>query len=162
VVERVKTEAAGLLRAAASAGVAPTGEVPSPAADGFGAEHAGTLSAAIPKVGCRAPRARSEASVRRSSSLSSRLAAPRLNDSILFFFARPPTARLWSRMSTRRFARRVASTRSSYSVVVGLLPLVLAWRLILAVGRLLLAWRLILAVGRALRLILAVGRVTCV
>jgi len=47
----VKTEAAGLLRAAASAGVAPTGEVPSPAADGFGAEHAGTLSAAIPKVG---------------------------------------------------------------------------------------------------------------
>ena len=50
-VERVKTEAAGLLRAASDAGLQPTtSEVPSPAADGFGAEHAVTLAAAIPKV----------------------------------------------------------------------------------------------------------------
>jgi hypothetical protein len=47
----VKRESAGLLRAAADNNVKPTtDEVPSPAADGFGAEHAVTLAAAIPTV----------------------------------------------------------------------------------------------------------------
>ena len=55
--DRVKTEAAGLLRAAAEAGLKPTtSEVPSPAADGFGAEHAGVLANAIPKVKARRAR----------------------------------------------------------------------------------------------------------
>jgi len=50
---RVKTEAQGLLHAAGAAGVAPTADdIPSPAADGFGADHAVTLAAAIPQVGC--------------------------------------------------------------------------------------------------------------
>ena len=49
--ERVKTEAMGLLRAAGQGGVQlTTSEVPSPAAEGFGAEHAGTLAAAVPQV----------------------------------------------------------------------------------------------------------------
>ena len=49
--ERVKTEATGLLRAAGQGGVQlTTSEVPSPAAEGFGAEHAGTLAAAVPQV----------------------------------------------------------------------------------------------------------------
>ena len=51
LVQRVKRESAGLLRAAADNNVKPTtDEVPSPAADGFGAEHAVTLAAAIPTV----------------------------------------------------------------------------------------------------------------
>jgi len=50
-VARVKRESAGLLRAAADNNVKPTtSEIPSPAADGFGAEHAVTLAAAIPTV----------------------------------------------------------------------------------------------------------------
>jgi len=56
LVARVKRESAGLLRAAAEHGVTPTTEeVPSPAADGFGAEHAETLAAAIPAVGFSHP-----------------------------------------------------------------------------------------------------------
>jgi TATA-binding protein-associated factor len=52
--ERVKTEAMGLLRAAGQGGVQLTSsEVPSPAAEGFGAEHAGTLAAAVPQVRAR-------------------------------------------------------------------------------------------------------------
>ena len=51
LVARVKRESAGLLRAAADNNVRPTtSEVPSPAADGFGAAHAATLAAAIPAV----------------------------------------------------------------------------------------------------------------
>ena len=51
MVARVKRESAGLLRAAADNNVRPTtSEVPSPAADGFGAAHAATLAAAIPAV----------------------------------------------------------------------------------------------------------------
>jgi TATA-binding protein-associated factor len=51
LVARVKRESAGLLRAAADNNVKPTtAEVPSPAADGFGAAHAATLAAAIPTV----------------------------------------------------------------------------------------------------------------
>jgi TATA-binding protein-associated factor len=51
LVARVKRESAGLLRAAADSNVKPTtAEVPSPAADGFGAAHAATLAAAIPTV----------------------------------------------------------------------------------------------------------------
>jgi hypothetical protein len=51
LVARVKRESAGLLRAAADSNVKPTtAEVPSPAADGFGAAHAATLAAAIPAV----------------------------------------------------------------------------------------------------------------
>jgi hypothetical protein len=50
-VARVKRESAGLLRAAADNNVKPTtSEIPSPAADGFGAEHAVTLATAIPTV----------------------------------------------------------------------------------------------------------------
>jgi TATA-binding protein-associated factor len=48
---RVKAEAEGLRRAAVAAGAAPVGAIPSPAADGFGAEHAVTLAAAVPQVG---------------------------------------------------------------------------------------------------------------
>ena len=52
--ERVKTEAMGLLRAAGQGGVQLTSsEVPSPAAEGFGAEHAGTLAAAVPQLSAR-------------------------------------------------------------------------------------------------------------
>ena len=51
LVARVKRESAGLLRAAADNNVKPTtAEVPSPAADGFGAAHAATLADAIPTV----------------------------------------------------------------------------------------------------------------
>lgn len=51
LVAHVKRKSAGVLRAAADNNVRPsTSEVPSPAADGFGAAHAATLAAAIPAV----------------------------------------------------------------------------------------------------------------
>merc|ERR1719261_806830 len=46
----------GLLRAAGQGGVQlTTSEVPSPAAEGFGAEHAGTLAAAVPQGAAQGP-----------------------------------------------------------------------------------------------------------
>ena len=50
----IRDRAMGLLRAAGQGGVQLTSsEVPSPAAEGFGAEHAGTLAAAVPQVRAR-------------------------------------------------------------------------------------------------------------
>lgn len=53
MVKYVKSESMAFLRVAASNGVKLTGDVPSPEADGFGADSAATLSAAIPQVSVR-------------------------------------------------------------------------------------------------------------
>lgn len=50
MVKYVKSESMAFLRVAATNGVSVTGEVPSPEADGFGADSASTLSAAVPQV----------------------------------------------------------------------------------------------------------------
>ena len=50
MVKYVKSESMAFLRVAATNGVEVTGEVPSPEADGFGADSAATLSAAVPQV----------------------------------------------------------------------------------------------------------------
>lgn len=50
MVKYVKSESMAFLRVAATNGVVVTGEVPSPEADGFGADSAATLSAAVPQV----------------------------------------------------------------------------------------------------------------
>ena len=50
MVKYVKSESMAFLRVAATNGVQVTGEVPSPEADGFGADSAATLSAAVPQV----------------------------------------------------------------------------------------------------------------
>jgi hypothetical protein len=50
MVKYVKSESMAFLRVAATNGVQVTGDVPSPEADGFGADSAATLSAAVPQV----------------------------------------------------------------------------------------------------------------
>ena len=50
MVKYVKSESMAFLRVAATNGVEVTGEVTSPEADGFGADYAETLSAAVPQV----------------------------------------------------------------------------------------------------------------
>lgn len=88
MVKYVKSESMAFLRVAATNGVKLTGDVPSPEADGFGADSAATLSAAIPQVRVRS----------RSLVLS------------FFFFFYPFRARrVWSLFATIDALRRSTS-----------------------------------------------------
>ena len=111
LVARVKRESAGLLRAAADNNVRPTtSEVPSPAADGFGAAHAATLAAAIPAVRRRLLPVSSVRSCFSRSRFSVSVSVRRAS-SFFFFFNREEENRSEFRLRRARDASASLRTR---------------------------------------------------